>query len=136
MGLTIIDAGILIGFFDASDAHHLGALSELSNARQRGDRIAIPASALAEVLVSPTRHGESSVTGVLEFIERLPLGVAELDLETAVVAASLRANHGQKVKLPDALVLATAIRNKASVLITRGWPSKSKLGFQGDLITL
>ncbi len=138
MGLTIIDVGILIGFFDASDAHHLGAKSELSNARQRGDQIAIPASALAEALVSPARYGESSVTGVLEFLERLPLGVTELGIQTAVVAARLRARHGQKVKLPDALVIATAIQNGADVLITtdRGWPPKSELGFEGNLISL
>jgi len=84
MGLTVIDAGILIGFFDASDVHHLGAKRELANAQQRGDQIAIPASALAEALVSPSRHGESSVTAILEFIERLPVVVAELDIDTAV----------------------------------------------------
>ncbi|HEY5303008.1 MAG TPA: hypothetical protein VIJ86_03000 [Acidimicrobiales bacterium] len=89
MGLTVIDAGILIGFFDESDAHHLGAKRELANARQRGDQISIPASAIAETLVSPARHGEPSVAPILEFIERLPLVVAELDIETAVVAARL-----------------------------------------------
>jgi toxin FitB len=138
MGLTIIDAGILIGFFDGSDAHHRGAERELASARQRGDQIGVPASALAEALVSPARAGESSVTAMREFIERLPLVVAELDIEIAVVAARLRARHGQKLKLPDALVIATAIQNDASALVTtdRGWPTKSKLGFEGNLIRL
>jgi predicted nucleic acid-binding protein len=90
------------------------------------------------VLVSPSRHGESSVTAILEFIERLPVVVAELDIDTAVVAARLRARHGLKVKLPDALVIATAIHVEAGVLVTtdRGWPPKSKLGFEGNLIKL
>ena len=138
MGLTIVDAGILIGFFDGSDAHHLGAKRELANARQRGDQIAVPASAFAEALVSPARAGESSVAAMREFIERLPLAVAELDSEIAVVAARLRARHGQKLKLPDALVIATAIQKEASVLVTtdRRWPNKSKLGFEGNLIRL
>ena len=138
MGLTVIDAGILIGFFDDSDAHHLGAKRELANGRQRGDQIAVPASALAEALVSPARDGESSITVIREFIDRFPLAVAELDTEIAVVAARLRARHGQKLKLPDALVIATAIRHGADVLITtdRGWPTKSKLGFEGNLIRL
>jgi len=137
MGLTVIDAGILIGFFDASDAHHLGAKRELANAQQRGDQIAIPASALAEALVSPSRHGESSVTAILEFIERLPVVVAELDIDTAVVAARLRARHGQKVKLPDALVIATPSTLKPAYLsqLIEGGP-KSKLGFEGNLIKL
>lgn len=138
MGLTVIDAGVLIGFFDDSDAHHLGAKRELANARQRGDQIAVPASALAEALVSPVRAGESSITAIREFIERLPLVVVELDSEIAVVAARLRARHGQKLKLPDALVVATAIHHGADVLVTTdgGWPTKSKLGFEGILIRL
>ena len=138
MGLTIIDAGVLIGFLDGSDAHHLGAERELANARKRGDQIAVPASALAEALVSPAHAGESSVTAIREFIERLPLVVTELDIEIAVVAARLRARHGQKLKLPDALVIATAIQKVAGVLVTtdRGWPTKSKLGFEGNLIRL
>jgi predicted nucleic acid-binding protein len=138
MGLTVIDAGILIGFFDESDAHHLGAKRELANARQRGDQLAVPASALAEALVSPARAGESSVTAILDFVERFPLIVAELDIDTSVVAARLRARHGQKLKLPDALVIATAIQRGAAVLLTtdRGWPPKGKLGFKGNLIKL
>jgi len=138
MGLTVIDAGILIGFFDDSDAHHLGAKRELANGRQRGDQIAVPASALTEVLVSPARDGESSITAIREFIDRFPLVVAELDTETAAVAARLRARHGQKLKLSDAVVIATAIQHGAGSLITtdRGWPTKSKLGFEGNLIRL
>ena len=138
MGLTIIDAGILIGFLDESDAHHLGAKKELADARLRGDQIAVPASALAEVLVSPSRNGEAAVGVIREFIERLSLVVDGLDTEIAVVAARLRARHGLKLKLPDALVVATAIQREASVLVTtdRGWPTKHKLGYQGDLVTL
>lgn len=138
MGLTVIDAGVLIGFFDESDAHHLGASKELANARQRGDQIAVPASTLAESLVSPARDGESSITAVREFIERLPLAIVELDRDVAIVAARLRARHGQKLKLPDALVVATALRHGADVLVTtdRGWPTKRSLGFDGLLIVL
>ena len=138
MGLTVIDAGVLIGFFDESDAHHLGASKELANARQRGDQIAVPASTLAESLVSPARDGESSITAVREFIERLPLAIVELDRDVAIVAARLRARHGQKLKLPDALVVSTALRHGADVLVTtdRGWPTKRSLEFDGLLIVL
>ena len=138
MGLTVIDTGVLIGFFDESDAHHLGASKELANARQRGDQIAVPASALAESLVAPARDGEPLITAVCEFIERLPLLIVELDSDVALVAARLRARHGQKLKLPDALVVATALRHGADVLVTtdRGWPTKRSLGFDGLLIVL
>lgn len=138
MGLTLVDAGILIAFLDEDDAHHRGAKRELVSAQQRGDRIALPASALAESLVSPARRDESSVAAICEFIDRLPLLIMELDSEIAVEAAKLRARHGQKLKLPDALVVATAIQRGADVLVTtdRGWPTKSKLGYRGDLIIL
>ncbi len=138
MGLTLVDAGILIAFLDEEDAHHRGAKRELLSARQRGDRIALPASAFAESLVFPARRGESSVAAICEFIERLPLLIVELDSEIAVEAAKLRARHGQKLKLPDALVVATAIQRGADVLVTtdRDWPTKSKLGYRGNLIIL
>lgn len=135
-GAAVIGADILIGFFDESDAHPIRAKKELANARQRGDQIAVPASALSEVLVSPTRHGESSVTAIVGFSQRLPLVEVELDIETAVAAARLRAHHGQKLKVPDALVGATVIHLGTDVLVTtdRGWSPKSKLGLEGNLI--
>ncbi|MDA8276886.1 MAG: PIN domain-containing protein [Actinomycetota bacterium] len=138
MGLTLVDAGILIAFLDETDVHHRVAKQELVSARQRGDQIAIPASALAESLVFPARKGESSVATVSEFIERLPLLIVELDSEIAIEAAKLRARHGQKLKLPDALVVASAIQRSADVLVTtdQGWPTKSKLGYRGNLVVL
>ena len=138
MELTVIDAGALIGFLDESDAHHEAATREFESARRRGDEIVIPASALAESMVAPARKGDSSIRAVREFIDRLPLVVAELNVEVAIVAARLRARHGQKLKLPDALVVATAMYVDASVLVTsdRGWPSKAKLGFDGSIVTI
>lgn len=138
MGLTLIDAGVLIGFLDSNDAHHLSAGREFQRAQQRGDRMAIPASAFAETLVTPSRTGESAIQAVRDFVDRLPLAIAVLDVDTAVVAASLRSRHGQKLKLPDALVVATAIQSEAEVLVTtdRGWPTKSELGFGGQLIRI
>jgi predicted nucleic acid-binding protein len=53
MGLTVVDAGVLIGFLDANDAHHAAALLSLQAAVVRNDRIVLPASGLA------TRHSSS-----------------------------------------------------------------------------
>jgi predicted nucleic acid-binding protein len=137
MGLTVIDAGVLIGFLDESDVHHNASTRELESARRRGD-IAIPASALAESMVAPARNGDSSLDAVREFIDRLPVFVADLDAEVAIIAAQIRARHGQRLKLPDALVIATAINLEADVLVTtdRGWPSRTKLGFAGIIVTI
>ncbi len=138
MGLTLIDAGVLIGFLDSNDTHHLAARGALVGARNRGDQLAIPASAFAEALVSPSRAGQAAVRSVRDFADRLPLVISALDAEIAVVAASLRAKHGQRLRLPDALVVASAIHSGADVLITtdRNWPTKRVLGYRGSLITL
>jgi predicted nucleic acid-binding protein len=137
MALTVIDAGVLIGFLDESDIHHSASTRELESARRRGE-IAVPASALAESMVAPARNGDPSLEAVREFIDRLPVLVVGLDAEVAIIAAQIRARHGQKLKLPDALVIATAINVEADVLVTtdRGWPSRIKLGFEGITVTI
>ena len=138
MGLTIIDAGILIGFFDQRDLHHVGAVNELANAQRRGDRIAIRASGFAEALASPSRVSDSPVATIRDFVEQFPLDVEEITFETALVAAKMRAQFGQRVKLPDALVIACAIERQATTLVTadRVWPLKHELDYGGDLILL
>jgi predicted nucleic acid-binding protein len=137
MGLTVIDAGVLIGFLDESDVHHDASTREFESARRRGE-IVIPASALAESMVAPARNGDSSLEAVREFIDRLPVLVGDLGAEIAIIAAQIRARHGQRLKLPDALVVATAINWEADVLVTtdRGWPSNATLDFHGAIVTI
>ena len=138
MGLTVLDAGVLIGFLDARDAHHDAAHKELVASRDRGDRLLLPASALAESLVAPSRRGDDAVRRVEAFLERLPVQVVPLDQPIAVAAAALRARHGGRLKLPDALVVATANVVGADVLVTtdRAWPSPEALGLLPTLVVL
>jgi predicted nucleic acid-binding protein len=98
----------------------------------------IPTSAFAEAMVGPVRSGESAVEVVLGFMARLPVEVEALDTETALVASGLRSRFGRRLKLPDALVVATAIGSGAGVLVTtdRGWPPASDLGYSGRLVVL
>jgi len=56
MALTHLDAGVVIGLLDANDAHHAAARSALDNAVRNRDRLAMSASAYAEVLVTPDRR--------------------------------------------------------------------------------
>ena len=83
---------------------------------------------LAEVLVGPARRGLDAVAAVLQFVERLPIEIAPLDKDVALAAATIRAAH-RSVKLPGALVLATASVVGAGTLLTtdRGWPSARRL---------
>jgi predicted nucleic acid-binding protein len=137
MGLTVIDAGVLIGFLDESDTHHHTSTREFESARRQGE-IVIPVSALVESMVAPARHGDASLDAIREFVERLPLGVAQLDADIAIIAVQVRAQFGPRLKLPDALVIATALNLQADVLVTtdRGWPSNAALGFEGVIVTI
>lgn len=124
MGLTHLDAGVVIAFLDADDAHHDAARSAISEARDNADRMSIAASALAECLVGPARRGPKAVEVVRALLERLPVSVVDLDADVATHAAALRARH-RSLKLPDALVVAAAERSGADRLITtdRKWPT-------------
>ena len=124
MGLTVLDAGVVIGVLDDTDRHHTGAITSLNEARERGDELALPASAYAECLVSPSRRGTDAVAIVDEFLDSLPVDIAPATRAIAATAASLRALHGPALRLPDALVVATAMDLKADRIITtdRRWP--------------
>lgn len=129
MALTIVDAGVLIGFLDRNDLHHQAAADALAATVHRGNRVVIASSALAEVLVDPSRQGRHAVAVVLELIERVPFKVVPLGEDVAVAAAALRAKH-PTIRLPDALVLAAATVLDADVLLTtdREWPTARRLG--------
>ena len=129
MGLIHLDAGVVIGFLDADDAHHESAAQALAGSLRSGDRLAMAASAFAECLVGPSRRGERAIATVRQLFERLPIDIIDLDADTARRAAALRAKHAS-LRLPDALVLATASENSAECLITtdRRWPTARKLG--------
>jgi predicted nucleic acid-binding protein len=128
MGVIVLDAGVIIGFLDSHDAHHLAANSVLSDALSRNDRLVLPASAFAEMLVGPSRKGAAEVSVVRRLADRIPIDIEPLGTEVAVAAAALRAHH-PSLKLPDALVIATASHLEADHLVTtdRQWPSKTKL---------
>lgn len=124
MGLTILDAGVIIGVLDAGDAHHAAARKAVAQAIERGDALAVPASAYAECLVAPARRGREAVRRVDRFLADLPAEVEPISRQLAARAAGLRARHGPRLRLPDALVIATALHLGADRVITtdRRWP--------------
>ena len=137
MGLIHLDAGVIIGFLDASDAHHQTSRAALADALRQNDHLALAASALAESLVGPARRGEPAVHAVRNLVDRLPISIIPLDVEIATTAARLRAAH-RTLRLPDALVIATAIEQAADHLITtdRKWPTAKTLKYEGIITRL
>ena len=113
MALIVLDAGIVIAALDAADANHAAAVETLR--QHAGDDVRLPASALAETLVSPCRRGVENE--VRETIKSLGLAVVPLDEDIAVLAAALRARR-RTVRLPDALVAATGAALEADLVLT------------------
>lgn len=134
MGLVHVDAGVIIGFLDGSDTHHANARTMLASSLQDGESIAIAASALAECLAGPARQGDDSIRTVRNLVDRLPIAIVPLDVDIATTAARLRATH-RRLRLPDALVIATAIEARADRLVTtdRKWPTARALRFAGTI---
>lgn len=124
MDLTVLDAGVLIAVLNADDVHHDRARKALAALRDRGDRLVVPASAYAEILVAPLRQSTAKGDAVDAFIEALPASVEPATRAIARRAAELRALHGTRVRLPDALVVATAIVLGAARVVTTDarWP--------------
>lgn len=126
MALTVLDAGVIIALLDANDAHHAAAVHALRECRERQDDLVLPASAYAEILVGPFHRNANAVSTVDSFIDALPARVEPISRQTCARAAELRAKHNA-LRLPDALVVATALALKADNLLTtdRRWPNLS-----------
>lgn len=137
MGLTHLDAGVLIGFLNSEDAHHRSAAKAIGDALSENQTLAMSASALAEILVGPSRSGAKAVEVVRNMVATLPIGTVPIGDEIAVTAAGLRARH-QSLKLPDALVIAAAKVEGADRLVTtdRCWPAAKRLGITTELLIL
>ena len=134
MGVVHIDAGVVIGLLDAGDAHHQNARMVLDGTLSQGDSVAMAASAFAECLVGPARRGDAAIQTVRSLVDRFPIEVVPLDVDIATMAARLRAAH-RGLRLPDALVIATAIEGAADRLVTtdRKWPTAKALRFAGAI---
>jgi predicted nucleic acid-binding protein len=125
VGLNVLDTGVVIALLDANDVHHPAAKQALADARAADASFVLPASAYAELLVAPHDKGQEAVTKADGFVDALPATVEPATRQIAAQAASLRARHGARLRLPDALVVATAIVLHAERILTTdtGWPN-------------
>lgn len=114
MGLAVMDASVLIATIDDRDAHHDRAVDELKAVRQR-HTLTLPAVAFSEALVIPYRKSQSEGRSVEDGLRRLGR-VEPITDGIASRAAQLRAKR--QIKLPDALILATAVELRAQEILT------------------
>lgn len=113
MGPLILDASVLVGLLDHADAHHQRAVDDVETADEASTALIVPASAYSEALVAFARVDR--IGDAREAIAAMGIRVAPLDARTAERAAEIRAHHGS-LRLPDAIVLATAKELRGDLL--------------------
>jgi len=123
MGTVVIDSGVMIAILDAADVHHAAARRAIIELGRSADLV-LPASAYSELMVHPQADGPEEVAHTDAFIESLPARIEPIDRAVALAAAQLRARFGRALRLPDALVLGTALTLRADLVLTTNarWP--------------
>ena len=115
MALVVLDASVIIGFLDPEDALHEACVAALSE--RRHDNLLIPASVYAEILVAPYRTGAEAVAEVDAFLSDFAVKVEAITAAIARAAAQLRSAR-KSLRIPDALVLATADEIGADIVLS------------------
>jgi predicted nucleic acid-binding protein len=105
VGALILDASVLIGLLDTADAHHARSIDDVEAADRGGEQLLVPASAYSEALVAFARVGR--VREARDAIAAMGIAVTPLTAAVAERASELHARH-ERLRLPDAIVLATA----------------------------
>ena len=112
-GTAILDASVLVGLLDTEDSHHNRAVHEVDQADRADHPLLTPASAYGEALVAFARAGR--IKDARDAIAGMGISVVPLTAPIAERAAELRARH-DALRLPDALVLATADEHDGSLV--------------------
>lgn len=123
-GASVLDTGVLIGLMEAGDPRHVVAEAALRSAEDDRRHLVLAASSYAELLVHPIRSGEEAVEEVEAMLRRARIDLVPIDAAVARRAAALRARHGSRLRLPDALVLGVAQQIAADEVLTTDarWP--------------
>jgi predicted nucleic acid-binding protein len=111
VGALALDASVAIGLLDTADVHHERARAALSENRTAS--LLMAASAYSETLVRPLASGNGEA--VENFVEILRVEIVPADRDIGRRAAEIRARR-RSLRLPDALVLATAQMRQAPLL--------------------
>lgn len=101
--MIVLDANVLIGFLDSSDAHHEAALDLLERWVVEGFGSSV--LTVAEALVHPTRVKRQDAA--MSALNRI--GVRIIPLHPADAADVARVRHTYRVRMPDAVALHAAI---------------------------
>lgn len=114
---VVLDSGVVVGFLDRQDALHDAADAAVRELVHE-QRLLASVVTYAEVLTGARlgHHDEQDVTG---FFAGLLSGVLPVDVVVADKAADLRSRF-KSLRMPDALILATAETNPDIELVVTG----------------
>lgn len=117
--LSVLDASVLIALLDEKDVGRPVARAAVDEAKRDHDLL-IPITAFSESIVAPYRRSQRDgerAEAALAALGRL----VDVSRDIASRAAQLRATR--QIKLPDALILATALHVAAGQILTldRRW---------------
>lgn len=110
-GLTVLDASVLLAYFDSTDAHTEAAKAILEEA----DELAASVLTVAESLVGAATAGRLDEQS--EALADLEINRVQIGSDAAPALARLRANTG--LKMPDCCVLHAATQIGADAIATR-----------------
>ena len=112
--LSVLDASVLIALLDEADAGRVVAREAVARSQVDHDLL-IPATAFSESIVAPYRRSRRDGQRAEEALAALGR-LVEVTRDIASQAAQLRATR--QIKLPDALILATATIVSAEQILT------------------
>ena len=117
--LSVLDASVLIALLDEKDVGRPVARAAVDEAKQDHDLL-IPVTAFSESIVAPYRRSQRDG-------ERAEAALAALgqlvDVSRDIASRAARLRATRQIKLPDALILATAMQVSAEQILTldRRW---------------
>jgi uncharacterized protein len=111
-----LDTNLFIYMFEGLEPYRTRMLEIRKRMIDRGDRIVTSAMTLGEVLVKPTKLGQTSLIEQYDRAIRTTSLVIPFDSSVAWRYASLRATH--TLRSPDAIQLACAAHVGVDVFIT------------------
>jgi predicted nucleic acid-binding protein len=125
VALVVLDASVIIGFLDPEDALHDACIAAIS--KHQHDELVVSASVYAEILVAPYRTSADAVAGVEAFLSDFAVRVEPVTATIARAAARLRSRR-RTLRIPDALVLASAEEIGADVVLSgdESWRKASR----------
>jgi predicted nucleic acid-binding protein len=121
---VVLDSGVVVGFLDQGDPLHRSADATVREL-VREQRLLVSAVTYAEVLTG-ARRGHHDEAQVLGFFRSLISAVLPVDIGVADKAADLRSRF-KSLRMPDALILATADVDRDTDLIVTGDRQMAKI---------